>query len=38
MGYDALKLELIEWLMKLEDDVTIQYLKIVKAGELEPHR
>ncbi len=30
MGYDALKLELIEWLMKLENDETIKYLKIVK--------
>ncbi|RKD91047.1 hypothetical protein [Mangrovibacterium diazotrophicum] len=30
MGYDALKLELIEWLSKLEDPETIEYLKIVK--------
>ena len=30
MGYDGLKLELIEWLTKLEDDETIQYLKVVK--------
>ena len=30
MGHDAIKLELIEWLAKLEDDSTIDYLKIVK--------
>ena len=30
MGYESLKLELIEWLMKLGDDETINYLKIVK--------
>ena len=30
MGHDEIKLELIEWLTKLEDDETIQYLKIVK--------
>ncbi|HEX7583509.1 MAG TPA: hypothetical protein VF373_02375 [Prolixibacteraceae bacterium] len=30
MGHDAIKLELIEWLTKLEDDETINYLKIVK--------
>ncbi|HEY3371970.1 MAG TPA: hypothetical protein VGK10_14030 [Prolixibacteraceae bacterium] len=30
MGHEALKLELIEWLMKLEDEDTIDYLKIVK--------
>ena len=30
MGHDAVKLELIEWLTKLEDDETIDYLKIVK--------
>ena len=30
MGYEAIKLELIEWLTKLDDDETIQYLKIVK--------
>jgi hypothetical protein len=30
MGHDAIKLELIEWLTKLDDDETIQYLKIVK--------
>ena len=30
MGHEALKLELIEWLTKLEDKDTIDYLKIVK--------
>jgi len=30
MGYDDLKKELIEWLSRLEDPDTIQYLKLVK--------
>jgi hypothetical protein len=30
MGRDAIKLELIEWLTRLEDEETIRYLKIVK--------
>ena len=30
MGCGGLKLELIEWLAKLEDGETIQYLKVVK--------
>ncbi|WP_227626041.1 hypothetical protein [Geofilum rubicundum] len=30
MGHNAVKLELIEWLAKLEDNETIEYLKIVK--------
>ena len=30
MGQEALKLELIEWLTKLEDKETMEYLKIVK--------
>lgn len=30
MGHDAVKLELIEWLASLEDDDTIEYLKVVK--------
>ena len=30
MRHETIKLELIEWLTKLEDDETIQYLKIVK--------
>lgn len=30
MGHDAIKLELIEWLTKLEDNETIEYLKVVK--------
>ncbi len=30
MGHEAIKLELIQWLTKLEDDETLDYLKIVK--------
>lgn len=30
MGHEAIKLELIEWLTKLEDEATIETLKIVK--------
>ncbi len=30
MGHEGIKLELIEWLTKLEDEETIAYLKIVK--------
>ena len=30
MGHETVKLELIEWLTKLEDKETIDYLKIVK--------
>jgi len=30
MGHEAIKLEIIEWLIKLEDDSAIEYLKIVK--------
>ena len=30
MERDALKLELIEWLSQLDDEETIQYLKILK--------
>ncbi len=30
MGHEAIKLELIEWLTKLEDDDTLDYLKVVK--------
>jgi len=30
MGNKAIKLELIEWLTNLEDDATLNYLKIVK--------
>lgn len=30
MGLEALKLELIEWLSRLDDSSTIEYLKIVK--------
>ena len=34
---EGLKLELIEWLTKLEDDETIQYLKVVKDSQPEDH-
>ncbi|NBC83512.1 MAG: hypothetical protein GVY19_09030 [Bacteroidetes bacterium] len=30
MGHEAIKLELIEWLTKLDDQETIEYFKIVK--------
>jgi len=30
MGHDAIKLELIEWLTQLDDDDTLDFLKIVK--------
>ncbi len=30
MGNEAIKLELMEWLSKLEDGNTIEYLRIVK--------
>ena len=30
MGQEAIKLELIEWLTKLEDKEIIEYLKVVK--------
>ena len=30
MGYDVIKLELIQWLTKLDNKETIEYLKIVK--------
>jgi predicted transcriptional regulator len=30
MGHDAIKLELINWLTKLNDDETLDYLKVVK--------
>jgi hypothetical protein len=30
MGHDAIKLELISWLTKLEDNETLDYLKVVK--------
>jgi hypothetical protein len=37
MGHEGLKLELIEWLTKLEDDETIQYLKVVKDSKPDDH-
>ncbi len=30
MGHEAIKLELIEWLTKLDDNETLEYLKVVK--------
>ena len=30
MGQESIKLELIQWLVNLEDDETIDYLKVVK--------
>jgi hypothetical protein len=30
MGHDAIKLELIEWLTKLDDNDTLSFLKVVK--------
>ena len=35
MGQEALKLELIAWLTKLEDKETMEYLKIVKDAKSE---
>ena len=35
MGLEAIKLELIEWLTKLEDEDTIEYLKVVKDSKSE---
>ncbi|GAH72074.1 unnamed protein product [marine sediment metagenome] len=37
MGHESVKLELIEWLMKLEDDETINYLKVVKDSSASDH-
>lgn len=37
MGHEAIKLELIEWLTKLEDDETLEYLKIVKDSKSSKH-
>lgn len=37
MGHDAIKLELIEWLTKLDDDETIEYLKVVKDSKSADH-
>jgi len=34
MRLEAIKLELIEWLAKLEDNDTINYLKIVKDSKI----
>lgn len=35
MGLEAIKLELIEWLTKLEDENTIEYLRVVKDSKSE---
>lgn len=37
MGHDAIKTELIEWLKKLDDDETIEYLKVVKDSRQTDH-
>ncbi len=37
MGHKAIKLELIEWLTKLEDNEIIDYLKIVKDSRNDSH-
>ena len=37
MGNDAIKLELIEWLTRLDDNETIQFLKVVKDSKSEEH-
>lgn len=34
MGHEAIKLELIEWLSKFEDEETINYLKIFKDSDV----
>jgi hypothetical protein len=34
MGQESIKLELIEWLTKLDDQETLQYLKVVKDSSL----
>ena len=36
MEQDAIKLELIEWLTKLKDNETIEYLKVVKDSKSAP--
>lgn len=37
MGHEAIKLELIEWLTRLEDDETIDYLRLVKDAKISHH-
>lgn len=37
MGLEAIKLELIEWLTKLEDHDTLKYLKVVKDSKFSGH-
>lgn len=35
MGFETIKLELIEWLTNMEDEATIEYLKAVKDAKTE---
>ncbi len=37
MGYEVIKLELIEWLTKLQDVTTLKYLKLVKDSRISGH-
>ena len=37
MGQEVIKLELIEWLTKLNDEETLKYLKVVKDSKAEDH-
>ena len=37
MGQETIKLELIEWLTKLDDAETLKYLKVVKDSKSENH-
>ncbi len=37
MGYEVIKLELIEWLTKLQDVTTLKYLKLVKDSQISGH-
>ncbi len=37
MRHDAIKLELIEWLTKLDDNETIEYLKAIKDSKSKNH-
>ncbi len=37
MGYEVIKLELIEWFTKLQDVSTLKYLKLVKDSKISNH-
>ncbi len=37
MGYETIKLELIEWLIELQDSDTIEYLRMVKDSRTSGH-